>query len=208
MSQHKATRRKSLRSALSHRRLADEILDSITDAQSKFNATMDKLDADSAIALDTDYESSGAITDVFEADGAGTNAQHKRSLRESLRSALAHKKLADEICDALEEYSVAYNAMLVKLDAEAGTLDDTDYESTLAVTAIDPDAEGADAQHKASFRKSLRSALAHRRLADEIIDAIVSLQSGMNASLALLDAGTVGGTDHADNKVTELDPDA
>lgn len=207
MAQHKATRRGSLRSALAHRKLADEILDSINDSQVKFNATMDKLDADTAIALDTDYAATGSVTDVFEADDAETNAQHKATFRKSLRSALAHKRLADEICDALEEIQVAYNTMLIKLDAQAGTLADTDWVTTIGVDVVDSDGAGINAQHKASLRKSLRSALAHRRLADEIMDAFSEIQGSMNASLAALDGGTVNGG-HAGFKTSELNPDA
>lgn len=207
MSQHKATLRKSMRSAVSHRRLADEILDSLANVQAKWNTTMDKLDVDTAAALDTDYATTGSISDVFEADGEGSDAQHKASLRRSLRSALKHKKLADEICDALEEMSVAYNAMLVKLDVQAGTLTDVDWVSTLGLDIIDPDGEGSGAQHKASLRKTLISAMSHRRLANEIMDAITGVQEAMNSSLAALDAGTVNGG-HAGFKVSELDPDA
>jgi uncharacterized protein with von Willebrand factor type A (vWA) domain len=191
---------------MAHRRLADEILDSIADTQEKFNATMDKLDADTAAALDTDYESTGAITDIFEADDEGTDAQHKRTLRETMRSAFSHKKLADEVADAMEEMQTAYNAMLVKLDAEGGTLNDTDYESSLAVTTIDSDGEGSEAQHKRSLRATMRSALSHRSLADDIMDAISGVQDAMRDSLAALDAGSVNGA-HAGFKVTVLDAD-
>jgi len=207
MPQHKATLRKSMRSAVSHRRLADEILDSLADVQAKWNATMDKLDVDTAAALDTDYAATGSISDVFEADGEGSGAQHKASLRKSLRSALKHKKLADEICDALEEMSVAYNTMLVKLDAQAGTLTETDWVSTLGLDVTDSDGEGSGAQHKQSFRKTLISAMSHRRLANEVLDAITGVQGAMNDSLAALDGGTVNGG-HIGFKVSELDPDA
>lgn len=206
MSQHKATRRQSLRSALCHKKLADEILDSINRTQVAFNVTMDKLGADSAGALDTDYEATLAIDPVFEADVASTDAPHKATLRASLRSALSHRRLADEIADAIEEFQTAHTAMLVKLDAEGGTLASTDFEATLAVETIDADGEGSDAQHKVSLRKSLRSALAHRRMADEIMDSLAALQDGMRSSLAELDTGSTD--NHTDYKVTELDPDA
>ena len=112
-----------------------------------------------------------------------------------------------EIADALEEQQVAFNAMMIKLDAEAGTLASVDFVSSLGLEVIDADAEGSDAQHKRSFRETLRSALAHRKLANDIIDALSGLQSSMNDSLAALDAGSVNGA-HAGFKVSELDPDA
>lgn len=205
--QNKASMRKKLRSALAHKKLADELLDSIADSQAKWNSTMDKLQADNPASLDTNYASTQSVTDVFEADGENMGAQHKASLRDSLRSALAHRKLADEICDSLEEFQVAFNAMLVKLDAEAGTLNDTDYLSLLQVAQMDALAEGSDAQHKASLRDSLRSALANKSLADVIVNAIEELQSSLNSELALLDSGAVAGS--SGNKVLELiDPDA
>lgn len=208
MSQHKATRRKSLRSAVCHRRLADELLDSLADTQSKFNSLMAQLDANPKASGNT-AAAANAITDIFEADDEGTDAQHKASLRKSLRSALSHKRLADEICDAMEEMATAQNALVTKLDTDldAGAYSDTDYEATLALSVLDPDAEGEEAQHKASLRKSLRSALSHRRLADEIIDAIAEVQSQYNAALAILDTAYAAGA-FADVSATELDPDA
>ena len=326
---HKRTLRQSLRSALSHKNLADEVLDSINDTQTKFNTTMTKLDADTAVKeitsvvtvadvsddldgttfilqdeagsvgfwIDTDdsgttipaeasgadraveittiatddtaatirgllvtaigadsqftaangvsdevlvtdisfgiraaasastsgftvtedtagvdidinYNSTGAVTDLFDPDVVGTSAQHKTNLRKSLRSSLSHKKLADEIVDAIEELQVGYNAMLVKLDAEAGNFNDTNYSSTLILTLVTTDAAGTGAQHKETFRKSLKSALNHSRLADQILDAITTMQTSFNATLVLLDAGTIGGTEHVANQVTAILPDA
>ena len=204
--QNASTLRRKMRSAMSHKRLADELLDSIKDSQEKLNATLDKLDADTAGALDTDYEASGAVTDEFEADGESEGAQHKQSLRASLRSALAHRRLADEISDALEEWQTAYNAWLVKLDAEAGTLASTDFVADIGVEVTDADAEGHDAQHKSSWRRSMEVALADKPAADAVMDAISGMQEAMNASLALLDAGSVAGV-HAVLKVTEINPD-
>lgn len=205
--QNKASMRKKLRSALAHKRLADELLDSILDSQTKWNSAMDKLQADNPASLDVNYYSTKKISDVFEADGENMGSQHKASLRDSLRSALAHRKLADEICDGIEEFQVAFNAMLVKLDAEAGTLNDTDYLSLLRVSIMDQNAEGSGAQHKASLRDSLRSALANHSVADAIVNAIEELQASLNSELALLDTGVVNGS--SSRKVQEIiSPDA
>ena len=116
-SPNRATLRKKTENAFSHRRAANEVLDSIADTQAKWNAALAKLDADADITLDTDYEATLAITDVFEADDERAGAQHKQTIRKSLRSALSHKKLADEICDAIEEMQAAHNAAMAKLDA-------------------------------------------------------------------------------------------
>ena len=156
--------------------------------------------------LDVNYVSSGAITTLFQADEDKAGDQYKSTMRKVIQSALAHRKLANELLDSMEEIQVAYNALLTKLDAEAGTLNDANYVSTLAVTPIDADGIGSAAQHKATLRKSLRSALAHAALADSIIDAISDIQNSFNDALALIDAGTINGA-MAVLKVVVLTPD-
>lgn len=200
---HKRTLRQSLRSALSHKRLADQLLDTLLAAQNAWNTTSAKIAADSAVALDTDYNAGDLTT--FDYDAAGTLAQHKATLRASLRSALSHKYLADEVIDAIEEFETALNALHAKLDAEAGTLNDGDYALTLGLTALTPDAEGTSAQHKASMRTSMKSALNHSRLADQILDSIASLQTTFNTALAVLDTNSIA---VAGTPVTAIDPDA
>lgn len=204
--QNKASMRNKLRSALAHKKAADEFLDSLKDSQSKWNSAMDKLQADNPAALDINYSSTQAVTDIYEADGENSGSQHKASLRATMRSALANRKLADELCDALEEFQTAHNVLMAKLDAEAGTLDDTNYASLLSITPIDRDGEVSGAQNKASLRKALRSALANESLADTIMDAMWALQSALNSELALLDTSAVTGS--SGNKVTVIDPDA
>lgn len=201
---NKASMRTKLRSALAHKSSADALLDGLVLTQERMNALLEKMDADDEADVDVDYEDTLVIESVFESDEAKLPAQNKASMRKVLRSALAHRKLADEICDAMEEIQVAYNALLVKLDAEAGALASTDFESELAVSVIDADAEGTGAQHKSSLRNSLRSALANAKLADDIIDAIAGAQEAFNASLVLLDAGTMAGV-MADLEVEVLD---
>jgi len=203
--QNKASMRSSLRSALTHKKAVDEFLDSLKDSQSKWNNAMDKLQADTPAALDTNYYSTQKISDIYEADGENFGSQHKASLRETMRSALAHRKLADELCDALEEFQTAHNALMAKLDTEAGVLSDTNYVSLLQVSPIAGDSEGSEAQHHASLRKSLHSALANKSLANRIMDAILGIQSALNSELALLDTGTVAGS--SSRKVSVIDPD-
>ena len=188
--QHKSTLKKSLRSALRHKQLADKLLDNIVEIQSNHNVIMNKLDADTGAALDTDYAVD--FVSEYDYDQLGS-AQHKANLRKSLINALSHKRLANEIIDSIEELRYIYEQLVAKLNAEAGTLNDTDYADTFATIAIDADVKGHDAQHKSSFRKSLRSALSHKRLADEIIDSIAGLQGNLNDALAVLDTGTING---------------
>lgn len=204
---NKATMRGKLRSALAHKASADSLLDTLVLTQEGLNALLAKMDADSEAAVDTDYEATLAIDPLFEADEAKLPGQHKSSMRSVLRSALAHRKLADELCDAMEEIQVAYNALLVKLDAEAGTLASTDFEADLAVEVLGAESEGSSAQHKASLRRSLEVALANKQLADSIMDAILGIQESFNAALVLLDAGTMNGV-MADLEVEVLDPES
>jgi hypothetical protein len=46
----------------------------------------------------------------------------------------------------------------------------------------------ANSQHKATLRQILRSSLASKRGADELLDAVVELQEAFNALLAKMDA--------------------
>jgi hypothetical protein len=156
---------------------------------------MVKLDADNTAALDTNYEATfGATAYGISPDIAGAGAQHKTSFRKTLISALSHKRAANELIDSIAELESALYGLSVKLDAEAGTLADTDYEAILGMTAIDADINAAGAQHKASIRKSLISALSHRRLANVILDTIIELQTQINAALVQLDIDATAGT--------------
>ena len=58
--------------------------------------------------------------------------QHKASLRDILKSALASKRGANELMDAVVALQATMNALLDKLDADTGVTD-TDYVATLAV---------------------------------------------------------------------------
>ena len=206
-SPNRATLRRKTEVAFAHRRAANEVLDSIADTQAKWNAALAQLDADTAGALDADYSANHAISDSFEADDEQAGAAHKQTIRKALRSALSHKKLADEIADFIEEMQAAHNAAMAKLDADSPILGDVDYVSSLGLSVIDDDGEGSEAQHKTSLRKSLRSAMRNKRAADQIMDALKAMQESFNASMALLDAGTVAGA-HAALQVAALDPDA
>ena len=61
------------------------------------------------------------------------NGPNKTSLRRRLEVALADRRTADVVLDAITALEVSYNALLAKMDADVG-ITDTDYESTLAVT--------------------------------------------------------------------------
>lgn len=203
--QHKATLRRSLRSALSHRELADRLLDSLLESQIALNAALDKLDADDPVDLDEDY--SDLAVSVLDPDTAAKQVQHKATLRRSLQSALKHRAMANEIIDSVQEMQVAINAMLAKLDAEGGDLQDDDYAELLSVSVIDPSKPVLPARHKASMARTLEVALSHRRLSRVILKAISDVQSGLNAALAQIDTGDI--TDEMEAlKVDVISPDS
>jgi len=182
MPQHKASDQRSLRSALKHKRAADAWLNDTAELAANVAGAVIKIAADTDTSWDTDYVATWAVAET-EWDDVGIEAQHKASLRKVMRSSLAHKRLADEIVDALEEAQVSMNAVLAQMDADAGTLsNDATYEA-FRIVAIDPDAVGIEAQHKASMRQSLRKALAHASLADSLIDDLVAQQAAVNSMI-------------------------
>ncbi len=67
------------------------------------------------------------------------DSPNKSTLRRIWRSAFANRRAADKSVDAIAEMQSQMNALLAKLDLDAG-VGDTDYEATLAVSDIDPDA--------------------------------------------------------------------
>jgi len=176
MSQHKSSLKRTLRSALKHKKAADAILDSMVVLEASVISVKGKIAADTNGTWGTDYETSSSVSEVdFDQKGS---EQHKASLRKVIISSLAHKRLANEIVDAIEEAQVTFNAILVKMDAGAGTLDpvDANWDELLIGVKIDNDSKGTDAQHKASLRESMRKAVSHKFLADFILDGIFVMQ--------------------------------
>ena len=71
-----------------------------------------------------------------------SDSPNKASLRRIQRSVYRNRKAGDDMLDAVVEMQAAMNALLAKLDADAvDTGGDADYEASLAVSEIDPDAE-------------------------------------------------------------------
>lgn len=181
MAQHKASDRRSLRSALRHKRAADSWLDDLAELKTNIAGARAKVAADSNGSWDNDYESLWGV-DERDWDAEGSEAQHKAPLRKVLQNALSHKKLANEVADIMEEAQVSLNAVLAQMDADSPTLSgDPTYEAYRIADVIDADAEGSEAQHKASFRRSMRSALSHRGLANRLLADMLSVQEEINA---------------------------
>lgn len=178
---HKSSNTRSLRSALRHKRAADTLLADLAELGTNITGAAAKVAADTNTTWDTDYVATWASAET-DWDLEGTESQHKASLRKVMISSLSHKRLANEMVDAMEEAQVSLNVVLAQMDADSGTLSiDSVYEAFRITDVIDPDAEGTEAQHKASFRKSLQKALAHSTLADSLIDDLVAAQTAVNS---------------------------
>ena len=180
MPQHKANNSRTLRSAMKHKKAADSWLDDGINAIQEQGDVLVKMNADTNTTWDVDYVSTHG-TDLYDTDGI-LIGQYKRTLREIMISSLAHKKLANQICDVLEEISVSYNAVLAQMDADAGTLsNDATYEAfrIKSEDLISGD-QREGGQHKATSARSLRSALSHKPLADKLISDMAGLQDMVN----------------------------
>jgi len=188
MAQHQASNQKTLRSALKHKKAADAILDSISALLTNVAAAKVKIAADTNATWDVNYASTLAVTAV-DFDLASTG-QHKSTMRSVIRSSMAHKRLADAIVDGIEDAQVSLNAVLAKMDAGAGTLDavDANWDALAITRLVSPDTVRDGAQHKATLRKSLRSAISHKTLADFILDSLVSIESDVNGMITSIKA--------------------
>lgn len=186
MAQHKASDLKTLESALRNKKAAAAVLNELSGLSSAIATAQAKIDADADLTWDTDYVAT-AGTDLFDTDVV-INAQYQRSLREVMINSLAHKALANKLCDALEEASVSMNAVLAQMDADGGTLsDDATYEA-YRITDLVGAEEISGGQHKATDKQSLRSALSHKELADKIIADLKANQEAVNAMIDSIQA--------------------
>ena len=200
MAQHRRTLRQSLRSALANKKLADDLIDSIQQTQTRMTALFTAMDGGAG----GDYATDVAGANLLDPDAEMTEGQNKSSQRRSLRSALAHKALADDILDSLEELDLSINGVSAQLTTDAGVPTAAAY-AAFAVTEDEADSlvPEEDAQNKTSRRKILRSSLSHKRLADQLIDALQQMQQEMNLSVTDLDGGTLS----AGRSVDTIDPD-
>lgn len=179
MAQHKASKQRTLESAMKHRKGAEEWLRVVDELNEKIAEVKAKVAADADGTWDTDYVTTGGVTEL-DWDVA-LEGQHRQPLRKIVIETMAHKKLGNLIADMLEEAQVTLNAVLTQMDADAGTLsDDATYEALRIANVIEPDAKGFGAQHDATLRQTMRSAISQRKLADELIDALKGIQDGLN----------------------------
>ncbi len=69
---------------------------------------------------------------------ANSDSPNKSTIRRIWRSVFANRKAADQGLDSVVELQAQMNALLAKLDLDAG-VSDINYESSLAVEEIDPE---------------------------------------------------------------------
>lgn len=155
-------------------------------------------------AFPSNWVSTCAMLPKF-AKGTSLIEMYIRDVEFILRAKLGSTTAADEIMAAILNLETKFNAALAKMDAEAGTLNDVNYVSTLGVSVLDVDRRTVvRGRMKASIRQIVRSAFANKRLADKFLAVIVDAQTNFNTMLALLDAKTFNGVDLS---IEELDAD-
>jgi len=188
MAQHKASNSRTLRSAMRHKAAADSWLDDGINAIQGEGAVLVKMNADANGTWDTDYVAEHG-TPLYDTDNI-LLGQYKRTLREIMIGSLAHKNLANKICNTLEEISVSYNAVLAQMDADGGTLsNDATYEAfRIKNEDLLSGGQREGGQHQATTTRSLRSALSHRDLANKLIDDMAALQKQVNDMIDIVQA--------------------
>ena len=184
MAQHKSSRRTVLRSSMKHKFSADLLLDMMEELTANIAAAKVKITADTDGAWDVNYVTTAGVTAVdFDAETIG---QHKQSARKVIISKMAHRRLAGEVCDLLEESQVTLNLILAQMDADAGTLsNDATYEAfrianPIAVSSV------LQGPHKASFSKVMISAIKHKEFGLSISAELAAVQSELNAMIDLI----------------------
>ena len=214
----KTIRRRAWRIALSHNKLADITLDSIVSIQSNINIMIDKLDAATPVTVPTDFATNkiGVVADWgvfkpmnFESPISKTSRTqqghcHRQSLKWALLHAIYDEKTSDKFIESIDYLQQAHDDLCDKLDAQAGTLSETDFASTLEIEVLEPDAP-SQTRSKASFRTWIKSSLSSHQLANEFIDSIIECEEAVNDMLAKLDAGTITGV--MPDKVNVLKPE-
>jgi hypothetical protein len=162
--------------------------------------------ANSTISTDFVSTKTIATADLLNPDSESLPGQDKSLKRKVLRSVLTHRVLADILLDSIVALQTNANALMVKLDAQAGTLSATDFASTLSVDTIDDMASYHPAQDEAGVRTIMRSVMANKSLADQLLDCIIGMQEGLNGVLADLDAKNTLAT--AARETPTLDPES
>jgi len=210
----KSQRRGAWRRALSHNKLADKVLDGIISIQSSINSTMDKVEAATPTTLPTDFSSKkigkiaewgkllpGKISENPTNDYRGHG--HRQSLVWALLHALYSQEVTEEFVHLIDELQEAHDELCDKLDAQAGTLSDTDFTDEIGMQVLNPDKK-MPSRARATFKTWLISSLSSYNMTNDYIDSIMQCQKAINEMLEALDSGSVS----MPAKVKVLDPKA
>ena len=186
MSQHKASRRATLISAMKHKFSANLWLDTMEELTANIAVARAKVLADTNSTWDTDYLATAGVTAVdFDSPTVG---QNKSPARKVIIDKLCHKRLGDEVTNLLEESQVTLNLILAQMDADAGTLSsDAVYE---AFRIVDPITTASVLQgpHKVSFVKVMISAIKHKVFGTSIATEMAAIQSELNQMITDIQA--------------------
>jgi hypothetical protein len=182
--------RRTLQAALSHKALANDLLDNVKSMQDSYNAIAAKVAADTAIALDTNYAATvGAISVIDLTKRYGE--MYRAIFLPLFKKKIGRAVIANDISDAIKTLQQNMAALLIKLDAEAGTLASIDFASSLSVDVLDVDTPVTTGAYRTTPRKIINGRFANKRLAQGWIAAIIDTQVAFNALLAALDAKTL-----------------
>lgn len=217
----------ALRAALSNKKLADDWLAAMAEAESSFIKMATELDSQSDGSIDTSAMSS--IVAPFDADEilepnasalsylnkSDSNQQPASkalnlSYRKYMRSAMSSKAIGDVMVDMIAAFHSSHNAAYANLDASQPNLVTGSFVSGLTIPAdFDVDAPRTSGQDRVSLRKAMRSRLANKKLADMICDHLQALHGGMKDLMALLDADNTSGNSAAlAASISVIDPEA
>ena len=160
------------------------MLDVLEELTAKITSTTAKVTADTDATWDVDYVSTQGVTAVdMDAKSIG---QHKASLRKTLIDKMAHKRLGNEMADALEEGQVTLNLILAQMDADAGTLsNDATYEAFRIANPIAGDSTGSGPS-KVTLRQAMIKSFKHTEFGNSLTDELVAVHTGLNALIDLI----------------------
>lgn len=149
-----------------------------------FSDNLNDTSPEKVAAWDKDYVTAQGVVAVdMDAESIG---QHKASLRKMLIDKMAHKRLGNEIADALEEGQVTLNLILAQMDADAGTLsNDATYEAFKIASPISGDSTGSGPS-KVTLRQAMIKAFKHTQFGNSLTDEIVAVHADLNDLIDLI----------------------
>ena len=210
----RSIRRGAWRRALSHNALADKSLDGLIKIQSSINTIIDRVSAATPSTLPTDFSDDkiGVIAEwgvllpatvSYRPDNSSIGHGHRQGLQWALLHALYSQELTEEFTHLIDGLQKSHDDLCDKLDAQSGTLSDTDFASSVGIQMLNPEKK-MPSRSRASFRTWLVSTMSSYNMSNDFIDSVMACQKAINDIAAELDAGGVS----MPSKVSVLDPKA